>query len=61
MGKLIRNAETAKVPVMCVIGAREAEAGTLSVRTYRDGEVGVLPAAEVLSRAVVANATKSHF
>lgn len=39
IGKLIRNAETSKVPVMCVVGGREAEAGTLAVRTYRDGEV----------------------
>lgn len=39
IGKQIRSAETSKIPVMCVIGGREAESGTLAVRTYRDGEV----------------------
>ena len=54
VGKAIRNAETAKIPVMCVVGAREAEAGTLSVRTYRDGELGALHVDEVVDRVRVA-------
>jgi threonyl-tRNA synthetase len=50
VGKAIRNAETSKIPVMCVVGAREAEAGTLAVRTYRDGELGSLSVQEVVDR-----------
>lgn len=40
IGKAIRNAEKSKVPVMCVVGEREAKENTLSVRTYADGELG---------------------
>lgn len=40
IGKSIRNAEKSKVPVMCIVGEREAESRTLSVRTYQDGEQG---------------------
>lgn len=42
MGKLIREAEKAKIPVMCVVGKREAEEGALSVRTYTDGDIGAI-------------------
>lgn len=60
MGKLVRNAEKAKVPVMCVVGPAEAEAGTLSVRTYRDGPVGALTWQEVLGRVSAAVASRSE-
>lgn len=50
MAKLIRNAEKAKVPVMCVVGAKEAEAGTLAVRTYAAGDAGERPVADVIQR-----------
>ena len=52
IGKAIRNSEKAKMPVMCVVGAREAESGTLSVRTYADGEIGELPADDVISKVL---------
>jgi threonyl-tRNA synthetase len=61
IGKLIRNAETAKVPVMAVVGAREAEARALSVRTYAAGELGAMPAEEVIARAAAAAAGKADF
>eukprot|EP00887_Chlorella_sp_A99_P004027 scaffold11.g4027.t1 len=61
IGKLIRNAETAKTPVMCVVGGREAEGGTLAVRTYRDGELGSMPVDEVVARLTAANESKTHF
>ena len=54
IGKAIRNAEKAKVPVMCVIGEREAEAQTLSVRTYADGEIGTMPADAVREKVAKA-------
>lgn len=50
IGKLIRNAEKAKTAVMCVVGAREAEAGTLSVRTYKDGDLGAMDVADVIAK-----------
>ncbi|MEX0599406.1 MAG: threonine--tRNA ligase, partial [Rhodothermales bacterium] len=47
----IREAETQKVPYMAVIGAREAEAGTVAVRVRGGGrKQEVLPRADFASR-----------
>ena len=43
----IRNAQLQKVPVMLVIGKREAEAGTGSVRLRTGEDLGAMPIAEV--------------
>lgn len=61
MGKAIRGAETDKVPVMCVIGQREASEGTVSVRTYADGDVGPMHVRDLMARLVAANTGKSSF
>ncbi|HEY9877007.1 MAG TPA: threonine--tRNA ligase [Leptolyngbyaceae cyanobacterium] len=61
LGKMIRNAETGKVPVMAVIGAKEVEANALSIRTRAQGELGALPVAEVLDRMSDAIANRAHF
>lgn len=61
IGKAIRNSETAKVPVMCVVGGKEAEAGTLSVRTYSGGEMGVINADEVVQRLAEADKKRTDF
>ena len=45
----IREAQLAKVPYMLVIGDREAEAGTVSVRHRHRGDLGVQPLAEFLA------------
>ncbi|MEI6472885.1 MAG: threonine--tRNA ligase [Holophagaceae bacterium] len=44
----IRDAQLAKVPYMLVIGDREAEAGTVSVRHRHRGDLGVQPLATFL-------------
>ena len=56
----MRNAEKAKVPVMCIVGEQEAKDGTLTVRTYADGDQGAFPAEEVLARVAKANAEKGE-
>ncbi|MEX0269834.1 threonine--tRNA ligase [Leptolyngbyaceae cyanobacterium UHCC 1019] len=61
LGKLIRNAEKSKIPVMAVIGAKEVEANALSIRTRADGELGALPVAEVCDRLNIANQTHGNF
>jgi len=48
MGKLIRNAETSKTPVMLVIGQKEVETDSVSVRTYTDGDAGSFQIDEVV-------------
>ena len=61
LGKMIRNAEKEKVPVMAVIGAKEVEANALSIRTRASGELGSLPVAEVLERVKSAIADYTNF
>jgi threonyl-tRNA synthetase len=43
VGKKIRAAELAKVPFMLVVGDREVEAGTASVRSHDGGDLGSVP------------------
>ena len=61
LGKLIRNAEKEKIPVMAVVGAKEVEANALSIRTRASGELGSLPVAEVLERMQGAIANYTNF
>ena len=61
LGKMIRNAEKDKIPVMAVIGAKEMETQSLSIRTRADGELGAMPVAEVLERLTGAIATYGNF
>ncbi len=55
LGKLIRNGEQMKIPVLGVIGAKEAETGAISLRSRRDGDLGALSLATLVARAVQAN------
>ncbi len=52
MGYKIREAEMKKTPFMLVVGEKEAADGTVSLRTYRDGQQPTTPAAEVLATIV---------
>lgn len=47
IGKKIREAETMKVPVMLIVGKKEAEAKTVAVRTRTDGDIGAKPVDEI--------------
>ena len=42
MGAKIRDAQKQKVPYMLIVGAREAAAGTVSVRHRKDGDLGTM-------------------
>ncbi|MGI0493997.1 threonine--tRNA ligase [Alkalinema pantanalense CENA528] len=61
LGKLIRNAEKEKIPVMAVVGAKEVESNALSIRTRAAGELGSIPVAEVCDRLQAANANHGNF
>jgi threonyl-tRNA synthetase len=50
LGKLIRTAEVEKIPVFAVVGKREVETNTLSVRTRKSGDLGVLNMSDLISR-----------
>ena len=61
LGKLIRNAEKQKVPVMAVVGAKEVETNSLSVRTRASGELGGMAVAEVTNKLQSAIASYENF
>ncbi len=61
LGKLIRNAEKDKIPVMAIVGANEIEANSLSIRTRASGELGAIPVTEVLDKITKAIASFGNF
>jgi threonyl-tRNA synthetase len=50
IGAKIRNAQMDKIPYMLILGAREAEQGTVSVRSRTAGDLGVMRLEEVIGR-----------
>lgn len=46
VGRKIRDAQLEKIPYMLVIGDREVESGSVSVRHRLDGDLGAMPFAE---------------
>jgi len=56
LGKLIRNGEQMKIPVLGVIGAREAETRTVSLRSRRQGDLGSVAADILVAATATANA-----
>lgn len=61
LGKLIRNAEKEKVPVMGIVGAKEVEGNSLSVRTRASGELGSMDVGEVIQKLESAIASYENF
>ena len=50
IGRKIREAELRKLPYMLIVGERELEAGTVSVRRHREGDLGSFAPAEFAGR-----------
>jgi threonyl-tRNA synthetase len=42
IGRKIRDAEIKKIPFMLIIGEKEAQDGTVSVRKHGEGDIGVM-------------------
>jgi threonyl-tRNA synthetase len=61
LGKLIRNAKKDKIPVMAVVGAKEVETNSLSIRTRASGELGVIIVDEVVDKITEAITNFSNF
>ncbi|MGD1713821.1 threonine--tRNA ligase [Dapis sp. BLCC M172] len=61
LGKLIRNAEKAKIPVMAVVGAKEVESNSLSIRTRSAGELGSIPVVEAIQKMTEAIGNYENF
>ena len=59
LGKLIRNGEQMKIPLLCVIGAQEAEQGSVNLRSLRDGDLGAVALPVLLAAAALANSVRA--
>ena len=59
LGKLIRTGEKMKIPVLAVIGAKEAEQASASLRSRRDGDLGLVGASTLIEAARQANQNRS--
>jgi threonyl-tRNA synthetase len=59
LGAKIRRAELEKIPYTLVLGAKEAEAQAVSVRSRARGDEGVLPFAQYLERVKTEVATRA--
>jgi threonyl-tRNA synthetase len=61
LGKMIRNGEKQKIPVMAVVGAKEVEENALSIRTRASGELGTMAVDEVIEKLTDAITNHSNF
>ena len=59
LGKLIRTGEQQKIPVLGVIGAKEAEDHAVSLRSRRDGDLGSVAIHALLEAGQEANQTRA--
>ena len=50
IGAKIRDAQLEKIPVMLVVGAKEAESETVAYRDRIDGDLGAMPLAQAIAR-----------
>ncbi|KAK1306325.1 hypothetical protein QJS10_CPA10g01878 [Acorus calamus] len=51
--KLIRNAEKQKVPLMAVVGPKEAESKTVTIRSRLSGELGTMAVDEFIRQVLI--------
>ncbi len=58
LGYKIREAQMQKIPYMLVVGDKEAEDGSVAVRTRAGGDEGVMPIADFISKCLYEIATK---
>ncbi len=60
IGYKIREAQMQKIPYMLVIGEREAEAGLVSVRSRKDGDIGTMSLDDFIAKALKEVAEKAR-
>ena len=58
IGYKIREAQLEKIPYMLIVGDKEAESGTVAVRSRKDGDRGTMPAADFI--AMVSEQTRTR-
>jgi threonyl-tRNA synthetase len=60
VGRKIRDAELRKIPLMLVVGDREAETGTVSVREHGAEEASAVPVTELAARVAEQTTARSR-
>ncbi len=60
IGYKIREAQLNKIPYMAVLGDKEVESGTVSVRTRKATDLGAMPVDEFVARVMMENATRAR-
>ena len=55
IGAKIRDAQLEKIPVMLVVGAKEADAGLVAFRDRSDGDLGAMPLDEAVAKLKAEN------
>ena len=61
LGKLVRNAEVQKIPLVFVVGNNEVETRTLSVRSRHQGDLGSMTAEKIIEDMNQAVVEKSKY
>ena len=59
LGYKIREAQLQKIPYMLVVGDRDMENGTVSVRTRKGDDLGAMTPDEFIAKCLMEIATKS--
>jgi len=60
VGRKIRDAELRKIPYMLIVGAREQEQGSVSVREHHGGDLGAMAPGELAERVRAAGGVRTH-
>lgn len=61
LGKLIRNAEVQKIPLIMVVGNNEVETKTLSLRSRHQGDMGSMTPEKIIEEMKQAVVEKSKY
>lgn len=61
LGKMVRNAEVERIPLMGIVGAKEAQEATVSMRSRQHGDLGSMPVNEIFQNLSQAIAKSSDF
>ncbi len=60
VGYKIRQAQLEKIPYFFIVGDKEVEAETLSLRSHKEGDLGVMAMEDVLNKIFEENETKAR-
>lgn len=60
IGYKIRQAQLEKIPYFFILGDKEVEDNTVSLRSRKDGDLGTSPVEDVIAKILKENAEKTR-